>query len=321
MTLRFWCFTLLALLLCPFASHSEPVGNRITNLYDAFGKDIPGLTQDFGFSALIEWEGKKILFDAGSDAEIQKQNAKTLGVDLSDVDLAVASHSHFDHINGFDYLLTVNPDVKIYFPSDPFIGAPFVFDVTGTDSAASNALSVDQRYFRGGNTRFTFEQSGRFWKSNIEFVSESREILPGLNLVTTRSPFLGYFSRYPNLTGFGEATTNDEINTTGLPELSLTLETEKGTTLIVGCSHSLVETITREARSYLGRDIGFVQGGFHLLPYKGDEIGEMAQRMRDELGVSRVAPAHCTGHLGFKVFSEIFGPSYVQAGLGAITDF
>ncbi|MBK36066.1 MAG: hypothetical protein CME26_11140 [Gemmatimonadetes bacterium] len=162
MTLRFWCFTLLALLLCPFASHSEPVGNRITNLYDAFGKDIPGLTQDFGFSALIEWEGKKILFDAGPDAEIQKQNAKTLGVDLSDVDLAVASHSHFDHINGFDYLLTVNPDVKIYFPSDPFFEAPFVFDVTGTDSAASNALSVDQRYFRGGNTRFTFEQSGRF---------------------------------------------------------------------------------------------------------------------------------------------------------------
>ncbi|MBK36065.1 MAG: hypothetical protein CME26_11135 [Gemmatimonadetes bacterium] len=89
----------------------------------------------------------------------------------------------------------------------------------------------------------------------------------------------------------------------------------------MGCSHSLVKTITREARSYLGRDIGFVEGGFHLLPYKGDEIGEMAQRMRDELGVSRVAPAHCTGHLGFKVFSEIFGPSYVQAGLGAITDF
>ncbi len=39
------------------------------------------------------------------------------------IDFAVASHSHFDHINGFDYLLEVNPQVKIYFPQDFFWGA------------------------------------------------------------------------------------------------------------------------------------------------------------------------------------------------------
>ncbi|HTC24009.1 MAG TPA: hypothetical protein VK688_06575, partial [Gemmatimonadales bacterium] len=43
----------------PPAAHSPPA--RITILYDAFG-GAAGLTQDWGFSALIEYEGRRILF-------------------------------------------------------------------------------------------------------------------------------------------------------------------------------------------------------------------------------------------------------------------
>jgi 7,8-dihydropterin-6-yl-methyl-4-(beta-D-ribofuranosyl)aminobenzene 5'-phosphate synthase len=37
--------------------------------------------------------------------------------------------------------------------------------------------------------------------------------------------------------------------------------------------------------------------------------------MKDNLGVRRVAPAHCTGNLAFKIFREQFGSNYAYAGL------
>jgi 7,8-dihydropterin-6-yl-methyl-4-(beta-D-ribofuranosyl)aminobenzene 5'-phosphate synthase len=293
----------------------RPDGDYILNLYDAFGPQIAGVTQDFGFSALVSWQDKLILFDAGSNADILKSNVAALGIDLKEVDFAIASHSHFDHTNGFDYLLEVNPDVKIYFPNDPFFGAPLPFDATGVDPHAVEALSEDQRYFRGEKTKFTFNQSGRFWGADVEYVPQSAQIAPGVHLIATRSPYMGYFSRYPNMGIAGEAS-GEEIKTMGLPELSLSLETAQGEVLVVGCSHSLVETITRETKNYRQKGIALVLGGFHLLPYGEADIREMAQRMKDELGVGSVAPAHCTGHLGFKVFSETYGDSYLDAGLG-----
>jgi 7,8-dihydropterin-6-yl-methyl-4-(beta-D-ribofuranosyl)aminobenzene 5'-phosphate synthase len=154
----------------PASEGASLEGDTILNLYDAFGPEVPGTVQDFGFSALVRYRDKTILFDAGTNAEILAKNVEALGVDLRDVDFAVASHSHFDHISGFDHVLEVNPDLVIYFPYDPFWGAPFPFDATGTDPGAAADLPVDQRYFRGEKTEFTFQSSGRFWRANVQFV-------------------------------------------------------------------------------------------------------------------------------------------------------
>ncbi len=293
-----------------------PAGDSIVNLYDAFGAEVSGMVQDFGFSALIRYRGTTILFDAGTNADILAKNVEAAGVDLRDVDFAVASHSHFDHISGFDHVLDVNPDLKIYFPNDPFWGAPMPFDATGTDPNAAEGLPTDQCYFHGEKTRFTFQSSGRFWNANVEFVKDHTEIAPGIHLIVTRSPFVGYFSRYPN-TGIAGDQDTSAVKTLGLPELSLSLATSEGEVLVVGCSHSLVDVITRTAREHVDRDVAMVMGGYHLLPYGEEEIRGIADRMREELGVGVVAPAHCTGHLGFKLFREIFGDDFLHAGLGA----
>jgi 7,8-dihydropterin-6-yl-methyl-4-(beta-D-ribofuranosyl)aminobenzene 5'-phosphate synthase len=42
----------------------------------------------------------------------------------------------------------------------------------------------------------------------------------------------------------------------------------------------------------------------------------IATRLKEELGVRRVAPAHCTGHLGFKSFRDIYQTDYEVFGLG-----
>src|SRR5215470_20359135 len=67
--------------------------DRITILYDAFGK-ASGMKKDWGYSALVEYSGKDILFDTGNNIEIFAQNVKVSGVDLKKLDFAVISHRH-----------------------------------------------------------------------------------------------------------------------------------------------------------------------------------------------------------------------------------
>lgn len=172
--------------------NSEVKEATITNLYDAFGKDTI-LTKDFGFSCITKYKGKTILFDAGSNADIFKENTTNLGIDLSKVDIVIVSHGHFDHLNGLDYVLKINPKVKIYFPYDIFWGAPVPFDATGQETAIKDSLPTYMQYFDGGNTKFSINQSGRFWNANIEFVKTSKEILPDFILLQQVHSLWGTF--------------------------------------------------------------------------------------------------------------------------------
>ena len=79
----------------PLASAQEP--KRITILCDAFGPSAGALEMDWGFSALVEYEGKRILFDTGNNSQVFARNVKKLGVDLTHLDAAVISHRHGDH--------------------------------------------------------------------------------------------------------------------------------------------------------------------------------------------------------------------------------
>lgn len=289
----------------------------ITNLYDAFSKDT-SLTKDFGFSCITKYQGKTILFDAGSNADIFKKNTSKLGIDLSKVDIVVVSHGHFDHLNGLDYLLQKNPKVKIYFPYDIFWGAPVPFDATGEEPNIKDSLPAYMQYFDGGNTKFSINQSGRFWNANIEFVKTSKEILPGLNIIATNSQYMGYFSCYPGKS-FVEGQFDhkqDVCKNTNLPELSLSMKTVNGQILITGCSHTGVENIVKQTQTVTFDKIELVYGGFHMIPFDRNQTIELVQILKNDLKVHRVAPAHCTGHLAFKILNDTYKTDFLYAGLG-----
>lgn len=64
-----------------------------------------GTVGEWGFSALVEVDGRCILFDAGNYADTVLRNANSLGVDLSCATDVVLSHFHADHTTGLLPLL------------------------------------------------------------------------------------------------------------------------------------------------------------------------------------------------------------------------
>lgn len=293
----------------------------ILNLYDSFGKEIAGTQQDFGFSALITYRGKTILFDSGANADLFKKNVQALGVDLEKVDFAIASHDHFDHVNGFDWLLEVNPKVKIYYPNDRWAGAPTTFDLAGRNPDIAKQLPAEQQYFGGKRAGVVpLTSSGRFWKANVEFVAESREIAPGISLIATTSTLMGHFTKYPGTITDPNADPIYEDKYEGLPELSLSLQTAKGEVLIAGCSHSSVDLIAISAKNFVKRDLYALVGGLHLIPYDATFVTGQVKRVKETYGFKKIAPGHCTGHLAFKLLRDAYGPDYLLAGLGSKLD-
>ena len=63
---------------------------------------------EWGFAALVEADGHRILFDTGTHSDVVLRNAKTLNIDLTTVPDLVLSHWHSDHTGGF---LTLRRDV------------------------------------------------------------------------------------------------------------------------------------------------------------------------------------------------------------------
>jgi len=264
---------------------------RITILYDAFGAPS-ALEKDWGFAALVEYGGKRILFDTGNNARIFEHNVKSLGIDLTRLDAVVISHRHGDHTSGLPYILRVNPGVKIYAPQDV---ALLTGPVPPGFLKADPSLPSQLRYFGGKPPRQV--KAGSPWgPGNFAAVKKSEEIFPGIQVITTQS-------RKPG--------------TLEMNEVSLVIRTPKGLAVVVGCSHPGVERILKNAAKIDSRFYTVV-GGFHLVLTPRSEVERVASVLHDDLQLERVAPGHCTSELGFAVFRDRFKDRFDQAGLGAV---
>jgi len=144
--------------------------NSILNLYDGFGYGKRGTTLDWGYSALIHYNGKTILFDAGNRTDVFEHNVKALGVDLSKVDIAVLFHYHADHFSGFGYLLRVNPHVRIYLPDEPELGAPIEFEFSNESKEDLQGIPPEELYFGGEKNTMTYVATGSLASTNHETV-------------------------------------------------------------------------------------------------------------------------------------------------------
>jgi 7,8-dihydropterin-6-yl-methyl-4-(beta-D-ribofuranosyl)aminobenzene 5'-phosphate synthase len=284
---------ILALALAPpapSASAHPPPAHRITILYDAFGTRRD-LTRDWGFAALVEYGGKRILFDTGDNADIFARNVRALHVDLRRLDFVVISHRHADHTAGLEYVLRVNPQVKIFAPKEPF--GPFGSALPGTFYRRDSTLPDSMRYVDASapaELRF-----GTAWpRANFTWIDSLTEVAPGMAIISTVSETPG---------------------TLELRELSLAVRTPEGLVLLVGCSHPGIEKILEASQAYADH-VHVIFGGLHLVVSPDSTVSRIATSLHDRWQLDQVAPGHCTGEPAFAALRRLFGPRYLYAGLG-----
>jgi 7,8-dihydropterin-6-yl-methyl-4-(beta-D-ribofuranosyl)aminobenzene 5'-phosphate synthase len=249
------------------------------------------LQQDWGFAALVEFDGQRILFDTGNSPRTFAQNVAILGVDLLGLDYAVISHRHGDHTSGLNHLLEVNPQLKIYTPDETY--GVFGSSLPGMFFPRCRSLPAYMRYYEG-NPPEVIRHGSPWPDAQFVWVKETTEVSPGVFLLPVVS---------------------DVPGTRELREITLALRTQEGLVLVAGCSHPGIEQILEASRT-VGSRVVCVFGGLHLVLTREPEIRRIARALRDQWRVQRIAPGHCTGEPAFAILQETFGPDYVYAGLG-----
>src|SRR5215467_8142083 len=265
--------------------------SQITVLYDAFGK-TSGMTKDWGFAALIEYGGKRILFDTGNNADIFANNVKAKGIDLTKLDFVVVSHRHGDHTSGLSHLLNVNPRVPIYAPRE--VAGVFGSAVPGTFYRRNASLPAEMSYFDGKQPE-TLRFGSPWPQGHVTWVAKTTEVMPGFHLILLKGSW------------------GVDLD---VMELSLAIDTPDGIVLVVGCSHPTIEKIVEATKATIDKPLHLVIGGTHLLPAPDEEIQRIATAMHDTWKVEWIAPAHCTGEPAFAILKQAFGDHYLYAGLG-----
>lgn len=281
----------LPLLLLPASLSAK---DRVTILYDAFS-DSKEIIKDWGFSALIEHDGKRILFDTGNNAATFEHNVKAIAVDLSKLDFVVISHRHSDHTTGLKYLLSVNPKVPVYAPMESF--GIFGGATPPTLIKPVTSLPDRMRYYDGKYPEKI--PTGYPWNSaNFVLVDKLSEISPGIFIVFTISKTPG---------------------TLELRELSLVLREPTGLSIIVGCAHPGIEEIL-QAASVIDPHMHFLCGGLHLVSTPETEIDHLVETLKNKWKLEKIAPGHCTGEPAFLRLQKAFGDDYIYAGAGTRLD-
>jgi 7,8-dihydropterin-6-yl-methyl-4-(beta-D-ribofuranosyl)aminobenzene 5'-phosphate synthase len=284
------CAAVVLSALQPVMARADPPASQITILYDAFGKPS-GMRQDWGYAALVEYGGKRILFDTGNNADLLAQNSKAKGIDLSKLDFVVMSHRHGDHMGGMTYLLRVNPKVKIYAPKEGF--GVYGADLPSSFYRKDESLPAEQRYYDGAPPAVM--RFGTAWPTaNFQLIDRTTQLATDVYLI---------------------ALVSDKPGTMELRELSLAFDTSEGMVIVVACSHPGIDRIAAAAAAINPR-IHFIVGGLHLAMAADQEVERIVTTLHDNFKVEFVAPGHCTGEPAFSALKRTFGKRYLYAGLG-----
>jgi len=235
---------------------------------------------EWGFAALVEADGHRILFDTGANSDVVLRNIRAMGIDLATIPDVVLSHSHWDHVGGF---LTLRDAVKDQTPSAlarthvaEGIFAERRFGNTGLPDNPALLLKPD--YERGGGV----------------FVVHARaaQIYPGVWL-TGPVP-----RKYPerNWGRGGQLVTPQGVVEDNLPEdMSLVCDTEAGLVVLTGCGHAGAINIVEHARATVRPSrIHALIGGLHLFNASEETLVWTAEKLR-AVGVDHFLGGHCTG--------------------------
>ena len=138
---------------------------KLSVLFENAPGENKSLEYGHGLSILIEFDGRKILFDTASGPAFLR-NAKRMGIDLSDLDAVMLSHSHYDHASGFRDLLEEGFEVPSLFVGKGFFDKKYKKrGCVYSDLSAGWGMDLPTRYGRFFYFKGFQEQTG--WRASL----------------------------------------------------------------------------------------------------------------------------------------------------------
>ena len=258
---------------------------------------------EWGFSALVEADGHRILFDTGARPETVLQNARELKIDLSGVTDVILSHHHGDHTGG---LVTLRRELAERNPGAlkrAYVGAGIFLSRPAPDGRETNeALAVKK----------AFEALG----GSFVVVERPTELFPGAWLtgpVPRTHPERNWSLRRTIRDNDGRQVEDN------VPEdMSLVLDTDKGLVLVSGCGHAgIINTLEYARQKVRETRVYAALGGFHLFEADAATLDWTAAKLRP-MAVANFLGAHCTGIEPVYQLRQRLGLSRANCTVGAV---
>jgi 7,8-dihydropterin-6-yl-methyl-4-(beta-D-ribofuranosyl)aminobenzene 5'-phosphate synthase len=234
---------------------------------------------EWGFAALVEADGRRILFDTGYLPNTVLQNARDMGIDLSDITNVIISHHHDDHTGG---LVTLRRELSKKNPSA----------LSRAHVAEGIFWPRPRRTGEDGNPMTAFRPE--YEAAGGQFIVHKGpvELMPGMWLT-------GPVARtHPerNWSGKGRMQAPEGVVEDTLPEdMSLVIDTEEGLVLVSGCGHAgIINTLEQARKQVRTAPVVAAIGGFHLLSADEKHLKWTAGKLR-EMKLGHLLGAHCTG--------------------------
>ncbi len=237
---------------------------------------------EWGFAAVVEADGHRILLDTGSHPETVALNAKELKIDLSGIHEVILTHNHWDHVAG---LLALRRDLMKNDPaamSVVHVGKGIFYSRPGPNGEGNQMIAIRKEFEATG---------GKF----IEHDGWS-ELFPGAWLtgpVPRKFPERNY-----GLPGaaLGKVQTPEGLVDDTVPEdQSLILDAPQGLIVVTGCGHAgIVNILTDAGAKFADHTVFGVVGGIHLFTASDEQLDWTGDKMK-EFHVANLLGAHCTG--------------------------
>jgi 7,8-dihydropterin-6-yl-methyl-4-(beta-D-ribofuranosyl)aminobenzene 5'-phosphate synthase len=251
---------------------------KITVLSTMLVGETTGLGE-WGFSALVESDGHRILLDTGAHPDTVAINARNLKVDLSGIREVILTHNHSDHVAG---LLTLRRE---WMKKDPaamsvvHVSKGIFYSRPGADGSENNQMIAIRKEYEATGGKFIEHEN---WS----------ELFPGAWLT---GPVPRKFPER-NWSVAGKVQTPEGLVEDNIPEdQTLVLNAPQGLVVVTGCGHAgIVNILTDAGTEFSGRPVYGVVGGLHLFPATDQQLDWTGDKMK-EFGVANLLGAHCTG--------------------------
>jgi len=280
------------------ASHGQVRSLKITILSTMLADRGIG---EWGFAALVEADGNRILVDTGARPQTVLANARELKVDLSNVKDVILTHNHEDHTGG---LLTLRNEFMKTNPaalSRVHVAKGIFYSRPGKDGEGNSMIATRKEYEATGGTFVEHDQAV--------------ELFPGAWLT---GPVPRPFPER-NWSVSGEVVTPaGKVEDTIPEDQSLVLNSPQGLILVTGCGHAgIINTLTFAEKEFPKTPVLAVVGGVHLFPATETQVDWTADKMK-EFGLSYFVGAHCTGIDSVFRIRQRLGLTRKSAVVGAV---